>query len=203
MNKQDRPDAFGDLSEAARGLESELRRFEDLAAEAQRARLDTKKGITRAAKATTDAAAAQEDVERALGELVKAIKTVRERHEANAEALKARGEEIGRRASVYATLLERFSALGDEGTRINALVVEVADGRGAEDVLRAVGEVEERIGALVERARALVDDANAASVQDLAQQGEALRQQLLTARNKLGLLRKSLAGAPPRESPPN
>jgi hypothetical protein len=210
MSKHDKTAGWGDLTEAASALERELKRFEALTGEARRVRLDTRKGVERAAKATTDAAACQKLVDLALGTLVQAIAAVRERHEGNAAALQARGEEIGQRANEYTALLERFSALGAEGAQLNGIVQELAEKKavaatpdGVVALVSAIEAVETRMAALIDGARGVAQDATAAAITDLAQQADALRQQVAAARNKLGLLRRSLAPAPPGESLPN
>jgi hypothetical protein len=197
---------WGALTEAARELAHELQRFEERAADARRMPLDTHKAIERAAKATTETAAGQEGVDLALGALVQAITAVRERHEANAAALQARGEEIRRRAEQFGALYERWSALGEEGRIINQLVHDVAaTQRGATPeaaraLVAAITGIEERMATLVDRARELGQAAALASITDLAEQASALRQQVAAARNKIGLLRKSLYAEPPGSS---
>lgn len=208
MSKQEKADGgWGDLTEAARALERELRRFEELAMAARRTSLDTHRSIERAAKATTEAAGGQQRVDMALGALVQAIAAVRERHEANAAALQARGEEIRVRADVFGALFERYSALGEEGKTLNELVQDAA-ARQREattpEAIRAlvalIATIEERMTHLVDSARELGQAATSASITDLAQQADSLRQQVAAARNKMGLLRKSLEPQPPDPS---
>jgi chromosome segregation ATPase len=203
MSKHEKMDGpWGDLTEAARALAGELQRFEDRAADARRMPLSTQKAIERAAKATTETAAGQQGVDLALGTLVRAIQAVRERHEANAAALQTRGEEIRRRAEQFAALYERWSALGEEGRVINLLVQEAAamqrdatpeTGRA---LVAAIVGIEERMAKLVDDAKDLGQAATAASIHDLAEQASSLRQQVVAARNRIGVLRKSLPDEP-------
>jgi hypothetical protein len=60
--------------------------------------------------------------------------------------------------------------------------------------------IEERMGGLVEAARELGQAATAAGVTDVAEQANGLRQQVAAAKNKMGLLRKSLEGHAPEGS---
>jgi chromosome segregation ATPase len=197
---------WDDLTEAARGLAHELRRFEEGATAARRMPLDTQKAIERAAKATTETAAGQERVDLALGTVVQAIKAARERHEANAAALQTRGEEIRRRAEQFGALYERWSALGEEGRIINQLVQEAAVKQRdsapetARELAAAILGVEERMARLIDGARDLGQAATLASITDLAEQASSLRQQVAAARNKITLLRKSLPTASPDAS---
>ncbi len=179
-------------------------RFEDLTAGVRKMPLDTQKAIQRAAKTTTETASGQERVDRALGALVEAIKAVQKRHEANVAALQVRGEEIGQRAGEFSALYERFAALGDEGKRVNLRVLEAAAAQRDADTPEKIGAlvatiagVEEEMTRLVDGARELGQAATAASITDVAAQADALRQQVAAARNKMGLLRKSLSESAP------
>jgi hypothetical protein len=161
--------------------------------------IDTRKGIERAARAVTEAAEEHSRVGTALTALVDSIQVARSRHEANAKALEARGEQLRLRAGEIGPLYDRFGALGDEGRAVGALVQEVAAGRKTaatpEDVralVFAIEAIEERMGKLAGDARDLGRDAAAASATDLAAQCDALRQQMAASRNKLGLLRKGM-----------
>ena len=195
--KESRDRGLGDLAKAAIALEQEIDRFEELAATARRLPLDARKSLERAAKATTEAAGSQDRVNATLGALVSAINAARERHEANAVALQARGEEIRARAEEVSALYERWSSIGDEGKRVNERVLEIAASQRSaatpaqfRALVTDLEGVEDRMSSLVEIARALHQAASAAAVTDLAEQSEALRQQVAAARNKLGLLRK-------------
>ncbi|WP_437955527.1 hypothetical protein WME76_28960 [Sorangium sp. So ce119] len=197
--KDDHGKGGGELAEAARALERELLRFEELAESARKMSLDTRKGIERAAKSTTEAAEAQQRVSVALGSLIAAIAAARDRHEATATALAARGEEIKRRAEQLGGLFQRFAALAEEGRGINLLVQETAtrqrDAATPEqigEVVTAMDEVEVRMGRLADEARELVQAATAAGIADLAEQAEGMRQQVTAMRNKVGLLRKGM-----------
>jgi hypothetical protein len=207
VSKHEKMDGdWGDLAEAARALARELQRFEELATAARRMPLDTQRAIERAAKATTETAAGQHGVDLALGALVQAIAVVRERHEANAAALQARGEEIRQRAEQFGSLFERWSALGEEGRIINQLVQEAAAKQReatpetAGELVLAILGAEERMAKLIDSARELGQAATLASITDVAEQAGSLRQQITAARNKLGLLRKSLHVEPPDPS---
>lgn len=198
-SKEEREKDWGGLTEAALTLERELGRFEELGAAARRTPIDTRKGIERAAKTTTEAAEGQERVNASLRALVEAITVARERHEANVAALQARGEEIRLRADQLGVLYERYSALGEEGRIINQLVQDAAAKQreattpeGVRELVVAIEVIEERMAKLVEGARELHQASIAASISDIAEQADSLRQQVAAARNKMGLLRKGL-----------
>lgn len=205
--KDERDGGWGPVTEAALALERELRRFEQLTASARRVSLDTRKGLERAAMATTEAAQGQERVNGTLGALVQAITAARERHEANAAALQTRGEEIRARADVLGPLYERYAALGDESRVIHQFVQEAASLQreattqdGIHDLMAAIQGIEERMGKLADAARELGAAAVEASVTDLAEQSDSLRQQVTAARNKIGLLKKGMLAQLPDPS---
>ncbi|WP_437303749.1 hypothetical protein [Sorangium sp. So ce388] len=208
--KDDHGRGEGELAEAARALERELLRFEELAESARRLSLDTRKGIERAAKSTTEAAEAQQRVSVALGSLIAAIAAARDRHEATATALAGRGEEIKRRAEQLGELFQRFAALGEEGRGINQLVQETAarqrEATSPEqigEVVAAMDEVEGRMARLADDARELAQAATAAGIVDLAEQADGMRQQVTAMRNKVGLLRKGMIARLSGGAPPN
>jgi hypothetical protein len=197
----------GPITEAAKALERELSRFEELTALARRGPLDRQKAIERTAKATAEAAAGQERVAAALGALVQAVRVARDRHEAAAAALQARGDEIRLRAETMAGLLERWGALAEEGRAVNQLVQGIAEQQReattpeamralAPSIAASIAGIEDRMAGIVESAKALGQAASAASIVDLAEQADALRQQVGAARNKLGLLRRSMPVEP-------
>jgi hypothetical protein len=193
----------GSLTEAARALERELSRFEELTAAARRGPLDRQKAIERAGKATTEAAVGQERVAQALGTLVEAVKTARDRNEAAASTLQARGEEIRLRAEAFGGLLQRWGALAEEGKIVNQLVQRAAEKQrqaitpeATRELGASIADIEEQMTRLVDGARALGQAAASASIVDLAEQADALRQQVAGARNKMGLLRQSLSVPP-------
>ncbi len=197
--KDDHGKGGGELAEAARALERELIRFEELAESARRLPLDTRKGLERAARSTTEAAEAQQRVSVALGSLIAAIAAARDRHEATATGLAGRGEEIKRRAEQLGELFQRFAALGEEGRNINQLVQEAAarqrEATSPEqigEVVAAMDEVEGRMGRLADEARALAQAATEAGIVDLAEQADGMRQQVTAMRNKVGLLKKGM-----------
>jgi DNA repair exonuclease SbcCD ATPase subunit len=192
-------DGWGDLAGTALALERELRKFEQLTTTARKMPIDTRKGLERAAQATVEAAHAQEQVSASLTALIQAIQAARERHEANVKVLAARGEEIRLRAAELGPLYERYAALGDEGQAINGLVQEAAAMQRAATtpdkviaLVAALAGIEERMAKLMDDARELGKAAGAASLSELSEQSDSLRQQVAATRNKLGLLRKGL-----------
>src|SRR2546423_4827923 len=107
------------LGAAAAALESELRRFEQLAELATRVELKSQKNLERATRAAQDAAQAQDRVGERVRALVEEIALARARQEEQAKALGARAEEIQSRRQALEALLERFARLGTDASEVN------------------------------------------------------------------------------------
>ena len=176
------------LTAAAEALDAELGRFEALAAGIQRERLDTEKNLRRAAQALAELHDSETRLGTHLHALAVAIGDVQRRQQEQAQAVRARGEEIQQRSERLAGLLARWQILGEDAREINRLVQ--AAGADSPDGLQArLTETEKRLGRLAEDAEGLLDAARTDGFPDLARQAESLRQQLLSARNKFRLMR--------------
>jgi DNA repair exonuclease SbcCD ATPase subunit len=170
------------LGAAAAALEAELRRFEQLADLVLRLQLNTEKNLDKAAKAAQEAAQAQERVADAVKELVAAVGRAREKQDAQTEALAKRMVEVQGRRAELSEVLARFESLGSEAGQINELLKDQRD----------LGAAEERMGGVAEVAEKLRDDAAGRGFSEAARQADSLRQQMLSARNKLRLMKEKL-----------
>src|SRR5207237_6762223 len=103
----------------------------------------------------------------------------RERQEAQAKLVEARAQEIRERREKLEALLARFAKLGEEAAQVNAILKE--GGR--------VQDAEERLGQVAQTAEELLRDSERDGFGDAARQAQSVRQQTLSARNKLKLLR--------------
>jgi len=168
------------LGAAAAALEAELHRFEQLAELAARLELKSQKNLERAVRATEDAAAAQARVADRVRDLVEQIAQARERQESQSRNLEDRAKEIQSRRELLEALLARFAALGTEAAEVNALLKQ--GGR--------VADAEERLGRVAASAEELLRDAERDGFEDAVRQADSVRQQSLSARNKLKLLRE-------------
>ena len=178
MTKADKP---SELAEAALALDRELRRFEELSAQAAKVKLNTEKNLERATDALTRAAESQDRIGAHVQELVKAVAAARQRQEQEAAALMARAKEIAARREQFGELLRKMGGLGQMAKEIQELLK--ADQRD-------VGEVQSRMNKVAEGAAEIARAAQEQEMEELARQAEVLRQQVLAARNKLGLLGK-------------
>jgi DNA repair exonuclease SbcCD ATPase subunit len=177
------------LSGAAEGLETELRRYEELALGLERGRLASEKDLRRAARELEDLRTSDVRLAELLQALVAAIGAARDRQQAQAEAVQRRAEDIRRRSEALGRLLARWERLGAEAADVNRLAQGSAGdangGDGRAKLASVVEELRERLGRLAEEARSLAVAAESESFIDLARRTESLRDQLLSARNKL------------------
>lgn len=189
------------LTETAAALESELRRYEELAAAAAAVPLTSGKNLDRAARAAAEAADSQDRVAVRVGALVQVIAAAREQQEATAEGLARRALEIQARTQVFQALLETFGSLGEAAKSINELVEQAAessrDDAPPEKRAEAIPRLEQvlakmnDVATLADRLSARAEEEK---ITDVARQAESLSQQLRAARNKLLILHRKLAG---------
>ena len=178
MARADKP---SELAEAAFALDHELRRFEELAEQAARVKLNTEKNLERATDALTRAAESQDRIHAQVQKLVAAVATARQKQESDAAALVERAREIAGRRKEFAVQLQRMGALGTAA-------------REMQDLLRAgpdkIDEVMTRMQQVADEAADIARAASEKDMEDLSRQADVLRQQVLAARNKVALLRK-------------
>jgi hypothetical protein len=181
-----------ELVEAAQALLDELERFASASREAQRLPLESHKNLERTAASLGELAGADRRIEPALQRLLAALGEIGARQQAEAERIRARAEELQRRREAYARLLERQGALGVAAQELNRGLqalprVRGEDGRESVEP-EALERLRNELSSLVQGAQELVEAARAVEFEDLARESDALRQALLSARNRLGLL---------------
>src|SRR4051812_41390815 len=154
------------LAEAALALDQELRRYEDLAEQAARLKLNTEKNLERATEALTRAAESQDRINGHVQRLVAAVGGAREKQESDARALMARAEEIAARRKEFAEVLERMAGLGGMAKEVQEAL---KTGPGA------MGQVLERMQQIADEAGEILRTAQAKEMEDVARQAEVLQ----------------------------
>lgn len=185
------------LVAAAAALEGELRAYDDLAREAQRIRIDSERGLRRAIAAVQESGGMSERIQERLRALVAEIESARVRQVESLNALLEATRTVERRSQQYTVLMQRFTELGESAGLVNALTMELSAKRdaGASDteVLRALQGIQSQVAVVVAEAEALSDRAREEQWPDLARQADSVRQQVLSAQNKLALAHKTVA----------
>jgi len=209
---QRKPSETSPLVAAAEAFDESLGRFAALAAGLRSTSLDSSHGLGRAADALKEVADCEEDLQSRARTLIAALGTAREAQEGQAELVRNRALEIQARSGEYAALLGRFEAIGVDAAELNAVTQRLASQRkigektadqglsegDVSSLLSELGEIEERMSAVVTTSEGLANDARSADFGDLHRKTDALRQQLLAARNRIGLLKDALVKAVPR-----
>lgn len=198
MSKRDKSQP-SELVSAAQSLDEQLRRFEALTEQLQEAPLTSEKHLERASRALKDLAELDEALRERVAGLVTAISTVRDRQQQQAEAVNARAQELQQRTEVFKDLLTRYGALGQNAGELNVKMQQFAALRGQAsrtpeqdaELTTVFQALQDQMLQVADEAQSLAQAADEKQFSDIGRQAESLRQQLLSARNKLGLLHKS------------
>jgi len=180
------------LIAAAEAVEQELQRCEHLSAQLARERLDSEKNLRRAAQALSSISESGVRLGEQLTALLAAIDVARQRQETLSASVQATAELIRQRGAVFGTLMERWTTLGAHAAEVNQLAQRPPEKEGdTNGGSSAFEEVEGRLSRLAEEAESFAAAAAAEQFGDLARQGDALRTQILSVRNKLRLARRT------------
>ncbi|MCP3105303.1 hypothetical protein LZ198_41190 [Myxococcus sp. K15C18031901] len=197
MSKRDKPQD-SELVDAARALDEGLERFEALATQLEQAPLQSEKHLERASATLNSLADMDEQLRLRVGALVSAISRVRDRQQAQAEAVHQRAQVLQTRTEVFKELLVRYGALGQSAGELNVRMQEFAQQRQQAKTTEeqtALGAsfqaLQTRMTEVAGEAQALTQAADESDFGDIARQADSLRQQLLSARNKMSLLQKN------------
>lgn len=196
------------LVAAADALDAELKKYEGLVEALGRTPFSTQKALERAAATLKEVADCDDRLGARARELIEAITAAREKQQAQAHAVHARALELADRVEIWKGLMKSYEGLAQEAAQVNALIqtslapaVQSRKAEGGpvevvgETAIAGLEEAHARLGQLAEAAEVLSGDAQAKSFPDVMREADAVRQQLLAARNKLGLLRKKTAQA--------
>ena len=204
MAGKDKAGAASPLVAAAEGFDAALRRFSALTDAVRRTGLDSQKGLERAAETLKEIAACEEELQARAQELMTALGATRDLQQGQAEEVRTRALEIQKRTDDYAGVMRRFEALGRDAAELNATAQALAARRRTADemvkdgeLLAGLDELQERMTSVAGAAETLAADARAADFDDVSRKVDSLRQQILAARNKIGLLKEALVKASP------
>jgi hypothetical protein len=191
-----------DLMQAAAAFDDELARFARLVEAARTGPLNSQKHLQRAAHAFEQVGESEKRLGETAQALVAALNGARQLQEVQAQALQGRAREIEARTEVAADLLRRYGAVGQKAGELNSLVLDIAakKANGAsepnEAVAAALAELRGKMGEVAEGASGLVKAAREADFQDIAQQIDSLRQQIVAVGQKVAAIEKALTSRP-------
>jgi hypothetical protein len=189
------------LVAAAAALDDELRAYDELAAEARRIKFDSEKSLQRGLRIVQESQERNDVVQEKLRALVAEIEQARIRQVESLNALLEAAKTLQARAQEHEALMARFAALGESSQRVNALTLELSAKRSAgaseSEILQGLGEIQVHMASVVGEAEALAQRATEQGWPELARQADAVRQQVLAAKNKLALAHKTVATRAP------
>ena len=191
-----------ELVAAAQALDEGLERFEALSEQLKTAPLQSEKHLERASTTLKSLADMDDQLRQRVTALVGAISRVRDRQQAQAEAVHQRAQELQARTEVFKDLLVRYGNMGQSAGELNVQMQQFAQQRQAaktpeENAALATTfqALQDRMAEVANEAQDLARAAEEKEFNDIARQADSLRQQLLSARNKMGLLQKSFSGS--------
>jgi hypothetical protein len=186
---------------AAAALDEELRHYDSLAEEAKRSHINSAKTLHRAVRVVQESTARNETVQGKLRGLVTQIEEARTRQVESLNTLLEAAQRAQARSEQYDALLNRFAALGESARHVNTLAGEADAKRQAggpeADLLEGLGSIETQMAGVVAEAEALATLASEQDWADLKGQADAVRQQVLAAKNKLAAARRAVATRAP------
>jgi DNA repair exonuclease SbcCD ATPase subunit len=187
-------EARAELVNAAQAVEEEVRRLEDLAAHACRSKLNTEKGIARAAKELQETMEQQERLAVTLRAFGEVIVSVQRRQHAALEPINQHASQIQKRMTRLAEHMQSYGALGVKANDLAKLLQGVASARKEGDTpeeaaeerrTRLLVEVEQRFSSLLEEAKALAELAREEEYPDVEREADALKQKMQAMRSRL------------------
>jgi len=184
----------GKLVEAAAALEEELERMGAIAREAQQLPLDSQRNLQLTQERLLELAAEEPKLQPLVNGLMAAVTELVQEQRAQAAAVVARTEELSRRREVFQQLMVRYAGLGRATEGLSTLVQKFAidiqqnAGEAASTHASSLEAVQETMTQLIDTAKEVFQAARQDNFEDIAQQTDSLRQQILSARDKLNLL---------------
>jgi hypothetical protein len=186
---------------AAAALDEELRHYDSLAEEAKRSHINSAKTLQRAVRVVQESTARNETVQGKLRGLVTQIEEARVRQVESLNTLLEAAQRAQARSEQYHGLLDRFAALGESARHVNTLAGEAdakrQEGGPAADLLEGLGSIETQMAGVVAEAESLATLASDQDWTDLKGQADAVRQQVLAAKNQLAAARRVVATRAP------
>ncbi|HMF43794.1 MAG TPA: hypothetical protein VKQ32_24130 [Polyangia bacterium] len=202
------PPSDSPLLIAAGAFDETLRRFAALADGLRKGTLDSQRNLERAAEALKEVAGCEEELQAHAQALMAALNSARDSQQSQAEAVRLRALEIKARSEVLALLMRGFEAIGKEAAGLNASAQQLASRKRTPDemvkdgaLLAGLDELQEKMTAVLASGEQLAGEARRADFEDLSRKVDSLRQQILAARNKIGLLKEALVRAAPSVQP--
>jgi len=183
------------LIQAAEAFDEQLKRFEAAAETVKKAPLTSGKHLERAAEVLKEVATIDEKLGEQVRALVSVINDVRDRQQLQAQAVLERAQELQRRTTVFQDLQQKYAGLGRVAGELNDALqtsLQSAGGQPVPEMASTLSQVSDRLGQAADEAQALAQEAEEKEFTDMVRHADALRQQVLSTRNRLQLLAEKL-----------
>jgi hypothetical protein len=195
------PKKTSPLLAAAAALDQELRAYDELAREAKHLRVNSEKGIQRALRIVQESTGVNDAIQEKLRGLVAEIEGARQRQVESMNVLLEAARTVQARAESHDVLMRRFAALGESARHANDLVGALAakrsEGATETEFLAGLSEIQTHMATVAAEAEALSQRATEEDWPEVARQADGIRQQVVSARNKLALAHRTLANSSP------
>ena len=192
------------LVASAEAFDETLKRFAELADGLRKGRLDSQSNLERAAENLKRVAGCEEELQAHAQALTVALAAARDAQQEQAEAIRVRALEIQARGEELTRLMRGFEAIGKDAAALNASAQQLAARKRTPDemvkdgeLLAGLDDLQERMTAVLVAGEQLSAEARQSDFEDLSRKVDSLRQQILAARNKIGLLKEALVRAAP------
>ena len=192
------------LVASAEAFDETLKRFAALADGLRKGRLDSQSNLERAAENLKRVAGCEEELQAHAQALTVALAAARDAQQEQAEAIRVRALEIQARGEELTRLMRGFEAIGKDAAALNASAQQLAARKRTPDemvkdgeLLAGLDDLQERMTAVLVAGEQLSAEARQSDFEDLSRKVDSLRQQILAARNKIGLLKDALVRAAP------
>jgi hypothetical protein len=184
---------------AAEKVETEMSRLEALSRAACRAKLNTEKSITRAARDLQEAMGQQERLARELRVFGEGMTQMQLRQQSAMNALGEQALELQQRVASLSEHMQRFQALGVQANEVARALRDLAPGGASSSNGAGSSEghavtpldIDVRFRALLDETKGLAESARAADFPEVARESDALSQRLLAVGSRLAELLKA------------
>jgi hypothetical protein len=187
------------LSDAARKLEAELSRFEQLLLDLERP-LCSDDELQQAREVLESCADCEQRLATHLRAFAAVMQSVQARHQRSMESLNQRSDAIRARHLERSALVERIALLGQRAREVSEPIASISEAAWADctpELMASVHEVTQRLDAVISEAALVASGARDARWTDIATDADALAQQLQGVRNRVVAGQRKLASQAP------
>jgi chromosome segregation ATPase len=187
------------LLAAAQQLDDDLSRFQSLSSDLSRAPVNSEKTLQRARQALQACSTHEGKLAESLRAFARAMQHVQQTQHACMEATAEAARRIAQRHAERMELQDRLTRLGESARAVSTPFSELPEPSSttSSQALAPLAEVERRLDAVIAEAAEAYALAEQGDWADLQRDTQSLREQLLSLRNRVLLMRRKLSGDAP------